>query len=493
MRRLVLLLSIFLLAAPGETLTGMVVDESGVPVEGARVRLRAAEAVVITGADGRFVLADPASAPGGEITAARPGHIIGGTTLKAGIFDYRIQLAPIPAGDDATYPWVTAIPEDDQAPRTDFGREPCGACHRRILAEWQDSAHARAATNARFLAFFDGRNGLSFKRSNPVASEGCGNCHSPMAPGEDPRQATGVGAEGVGCDLCHKVADARPGEGDRTGIRAVDLRRPPFGRQTIFGPFDDVPRGRDVFAPVFSESRYCAACHQQRVKDVPIYSEFEEWQKSKYAAIGVTCQSCHMRSEGQATTMSDLGPGRIERAPATLSSHRFHDSRSPGLLEPSIGLSLAARIEGDAVIAESEVANLGAGHHLPAGSPMRHMLLLVSAETEGTALSMTEGPALPEWSGDSVGKPGRGFAKLLGDSDRRAPVPPWQATTLAEDTRIPAGGTDRSRYRFALPQAGAVRVSATLLIRRTFPAWATTAGTDAGDIVVARKSVLIAR
>ena len=494
MRRLALLVLALLLAAPGETLTGTVVDASGQPVEGARVRLRSSSTFVLSARDGRFTLADPRAAPGGEITAASPGHIIAGATLKDAVFDYRIQLPAIPAGDDPTYPWVTAFPEDERAPRTDFGREPCGACHRRILAEWQESAHARAATNQRFLAFFDGRNPLSFKRSNPVANDGCGNCHTPMAPGDDPREATGVAAEGVGCDLCHKISQARPGQGDRTGVRAVDLRRPPFGRQTIFGPFDDVPRGRDVFAPIFAESRYCAACHQSRLGSVSPYSEFDEWQASRFARDGVTCQSCHMRGEGKATTMSDLGPGQIERDPKTLSSHRFHDALSPGFLAEALDLTLTARIDGDTIIAEVEVANRGAGHHLPAGSPMRHMLLMLVAEADRAPLPVIEGSVLPVWSGPTLeGRPGRAYAKLLTDGERQSPVPPWRAVALEADTRIPAGEQDRSRYRFRLDRQGPVQVSATVLIRRTFPAWADATGVDLGEIVASRKSVLLPR
>jgi len=252
MRRLALLLFAFLVAAPGETLTGIVVDAQGQPVEGARVRLRATAAFVLTGADGRFILADATVAPDAEITAALPGHIIGGTVVRSGIAEYRIQLPAIPAGDDPTYPWVTAFPEDDQAPRTDFGREPCGACHRRALAEWRESAHSRSATNPRFLSFFEGGQRLG---AGKVTVEACGTCHVPMDPTGDPQKFTGVAGEGVGCDICHKIAEAKAGDGSATGIRAVALRRPPFGRQTIFGPFDDVPRGRDAFAPVFAESR----------------------------------------------------------------------------------------------------------------------------------------------------------------------------------------------------------------------------------------------
>ena len=149
-----------------------------------------------------------------------------------------------------------------------------------------------------------------------------------------------------------------------------------------------------------------------------------------------------------------------------MSSHRFHDSRSADLLATSVGLTLSARIEGDTVVAEIEVANLGTGHHLPAGSPMRHMLVLVSADADGAPLTRIDGPALPEWAGDMHGKPGRGFAKLLGDKGV-VPAPAWQATAVVSDTRIPAGELDRSQYRFRLDRPVTARIGAVLVIRRT--------------------------
>jgi hypothetical protein len=495
MRRLILLLAL-LVAAPGETLTGTVVDAAGQPVDGARVRLRASSTVVLTDSSGRFALADATAAPGGEITAAHTGHIIGGAVLKSGVSDYRIALPAIPDGDDPTYPWVTAFPEDDQPPRTDFGREACGACHRRILAEWQASAHARSATNPRFLAFLDGASRLTSQRE-PVNVEGCGTCHVPMAPSDDLRKVAGVAGEGVGCDFCHKVAAARPGEGSFTGVRALDLRRPPFGRQTIFGPFDDVPRGRDAFTPVFTESRYCSACHQARDGKLAIYSEFEEWQASRYATAGVTCQSCHMRGDGRATTMSELGPGRIVRDPATLSSHRFHDSRSPDLLAGAVETAIAAERDGDVLVVSFEIANRGAGHHLPAGSPMRHMLLSIEAEAEGRPLELIEGSTLPSWAGaDLGGRPGRAYAKKIltaGSAEAGHPALPWERATTAEDTRIAAGDRDRSIYRFRLNGADPVRVTAKVIIRRTFPAWAEALDLTADEIRVATHSTTIRR
>jgi len=483
MRRLVLLLAALLVAAPGDTLTGIVVDAADQPVEGARVRLRASPSFVLTDAEGHFALADPAIAPDAEITAARPGHLIGGAIVKSGISAYRIQLPAIPAGDDPTYPWVTAFPEDDQAPRTDFGREPCGACHRRALAEWRESAHARSATNPRFLGFLDGGHRLG---AGTPKVEGCGTCHVPMAPTEDPGKLAGIAREGVGCDFCHKIAEAKPGAGKGTGAEAVELRRPPFGRQTVFGPFDDVPRGRDAFAPVFAESRYCAACHQARSGAVAVYSEFEEWQASRYAAAGMTCQSCHMRGNGKATMMTELGPGRIARDAATLSSHRFHDSRSPDLLADAVDTAMTTHRDGDALVVSVEIANRGAGHHLPAGSPMRHMLLSLTAEAEGRPLDLVEGPTLPSWAGGTLaGRPGRAYAKILHEASGDGhPALPWAGASQATDTRIPAGARDRTTFRFSLPGSGQVRIEARLLIRRSFPAWAEALSLDMAEITV---------
>lgn len=493
MHRLATALLALLLSAPGTPLTGTVVDEADRPIAGARVRMRAAPEFVLSGVDGRFVIADPRAAPGAEITAALPGHLIGGITTKDGVYDYRVTVRPVAAGDDRTYPWVSAFPEDELAPRTDFGREPCGACHRRILGEWLGSSHARSAANPRFRAFLRGGDGLSLARDDPGNAGSCVACHIPMEAA-GPVSADAVAGEGVGCDFCHKISEVSPAGTTREGALAVALRRPPFGRQTVFGPFDDVPRGRDAFAPVFAESRFCAACHQSRAGDVAIYSEFDEWRISRYARDGVTCQSCHMRGDGGATAMSDLGPGRISRDPATLSSHRFHDSRSPNFLADAIDLSLDTHVDGDDLVVTVEVANRGAGHRLPAGSPMRHMLLVVAATSDGKSLDLIEGPVLPTWSGgDLSGRPGHVYAKLLRDLSPEpiVPAPFWRPVALESDSRVPPDSSDRRVFRFRTLGSSPATVDARLLIRRTFDAWAKDKGLGDNEIMAAEASVAV--
>lgn len=476
LRLLALLVLALLAAAPGPALTGRVVDQDGRPLDSARVRLRSSEGLVLTGADGRFLLADPAAAPGREITAAAPDHAIAGATLRAGISDYTLVLRRLPPGDDPTYPWVTAFPTDARAPATDSGREPCGACHRRILAEWRGSAHARAATNPRFLAFFG-------DLAAPAGAESCGACHVPMQPGVDPRQAAGVAREGIGCDLCHKAAEIHAG---RTGVEALALRRPPFGYQSIFGPLDDVPRGRDAHAPIFRESRFCGACHQSAPGPEAAYSEFAEWQASPAAAAGLTCQSCHMRGTGGADRIADLGPGQILRNPATLASHGLRATP----IADTAGLRLSARIDRDGVAVEATVENRGAGHRLPAGSPLRHMLLVVEARVAGRTLTLAEGPALPAWTGSPAAQAGRVFAKQFADA-AGMPVPHWRAARLSADSRLPPAGEDRTQYRFALPPetAGPIEIEARLLVRRAPAA----GGGDPGEALVAREELSLDR
>jgi hypothetical protein len=117
---------------------------------------------------------------------------------------------------------------------------------------------------------------------------------------------------------------------------------------------------------------------------------------------------------------------------------------------------------------------------------MRHMTLVVTAEADGRALELAEGPTLPDWSGPGLaGKPGRAYGKLLRDATGTL-APHWRATTIETDTRIAAGAEDRTIYRFRAPNTGPVRIVAQVAIRRTFAAWADATGVGMGEIEVAR-------
>jgi hypothetical protein len=130
-----------------------------------------------------------------------------------------------------------------------------------------------------------------------------------------------------------------------------------------------------------------------------------------------------------------------------------------------------------------DVTNSGAGHDLPTGVTIRNLILVVAPTTsDGTVLAQQGaadggGPRVPNWGGagagderNFAGRPGKGFARVLVDENLVENVLFTEAINEF-DTRIAAGATDTSTYRFALPKDWAkrdVRVATELWYRRAF-------------------------
>jgi hypothetical protein len=157
---------------------------------------------------------------------------------------------------------------------------------------------------------------------------------------------------------------------------------------------------------------------------------------------------------------------------------------------------VAARRDGDTIAVEVTLTNDRTGHHVPTDSPLRHLILLVrAAGPDGETLAQTEGPVLPEWAGigDPAdghygGLPGTAYAKVL--EELWTEVSPsgayWNPTRVISDNRIPAMGSDTTRYRFAAP-GGEATVEVALLFRRAFIALMEQKGWEAPDIVMAEE------
>ena len=155
----------------------------------------------------------------------------------------------------------------------------------------------------------------------------------------------------------------------------------------------------------------------------------------------------------------------------------------------------------DGVLAEVAITNVAAGHHIPTDSPMRNMILVVTArDAQGNILPHLGDQIVPEWGGtdretyptqslipDYAGLPGKGFAKVLEDWDGTAPAPQWRnGIRIASDTRIPARTTDRSTYSFAAPADGQpASIEARLIFRRAFKPWMDAKGWNEPDLVLA--------
>ncbi len=304
--------------------------------------------------------------------------------------------------------------------------------------------------------------------------------------GVSPTDLTGEAADGISCDFCHKIGDVilDPATGlpypDKPGISSMRLFRPDEGQQLFFGTFDDVTR-RVSYLPLEEESAFCAPCHYgvfggvvgpgEVAGGVVIYNSFGEWLESPYSdpETGQTCQDCHM-------PVADYDYFAFPEQGGLRPRYPIHDHLMPGakdevLLQNSVTMTTTAQLREGEVVVEVSITNDKTGHHVPTGVPLRHMILAVRAtDANGNPLPLSDGPVLPDWTGDYAGQPGRTYAKILEDEwTGESPTGAyWRDIRLVEDTRLAAFAMDVSQYAFAAPADGSITVEARLIFRRAF-------------------------
>jgi mono/diheme cytochrome c family protein len=529
---------------PPDSVSGQVLDEAG-PVAGAVVRAQATNLFASTDVDGRFALT--VSELGEEpvnLTAWAPGYFCAGPVeARAGQNDLELHLHDHATQDNPAYAWLPSQYHPGQG--EDQG---CAKCHSSEgtdlpftlpVDEWLLDAHSQSAANRRFLTMYTGtdvhgnqspptRRGYSrdygafplrpdpnqpyygpgYKLDFPDTDGNCAACHTPAASvnapyGVNPSAVTGVAAEGVPCDFCHKVWDVRldPATGlpfaNMPGVLSFEFRRPPEGHQFFAGPFDDVAPGEDTYSPLQARSQFCAPCHFGVFWDTVIYNSFGEWLESPYSdpETGQTCQDCHMPTLG-AIHFARPDQGGLARDPATIFSHRMPGAMDEELLRNAVTLTATAQLEDEMVVVQVDITNDQTGHHVPTDSPLRHLILLVQAtDGQGRVLPQLDGPTVPEWGGVGdpseryyAGLPGKGFAKVL--EELWTGVSPsgayWNPNRILSDNRLAAFTTDSSTYTFAASDEGAVSVEVTLLYRRAFVEVMDQKGWDVPDIIMAQ-------
>ncbi len=502
--------------------TGKVTDGK-TPIPQAIVKIAATTVTDTTDEKGRFRLEYGKGTTGKLITAWKEGYYNGGIEIKEGNSDIEIVLELLPEKDNPEYEWVDPAPSF--APKRYMlallGKvKNCGDCHSSIIYEqWRNNGHAQAATNPRFLDLYngtdaEGNKGVQpgFRLDYPHSMGNCANCHAPTAAvknviGVDMNKLKGVEKLGVSCDFCHKVKDVhlRENTSMNTGVMHMDLRRPPEGHQTFFGPYTDVPNP-DAYAPIQSNSLFCAPCHQGGFWGVPIYESYSEWLASPYAAKGITCQNCHMRPDSVTTNFAP-GRGGLERDPLTIPSHFDFGSRDTAFLASSVKMETEGNVLDDTLRVTVAITNATAGHHIPTDQPMRNLILLVRAtNARGKDLTYAGGGTIPYWGGrgdpaegNYEGLPGKGFAKILHERNPQyvssskselqkqiSPSPQWRIINIQQDNRIPALATDTSVYKFQVRNEDLpVTLKTELIYRLTFKNWATMKKWDLKDIILA--------
>lgn len=161
----------------------------------------------------------------------------------------------------------------------------CGECHTEQYGDWRGSRHGMAFSPgllARLLEFSD--EGVT----------ACLRCHAPLLEQQrsflhlntwqdqpDHGQWPTLLAEGVSCPACHL----------RNRRLVVSTNRRDHG-----DPVDVSFHTHTQHASWFSQSHFCANCHQSKEKqNAPLLNNtFEEWRESPFAAQKISCQDCHM-------------------------------------------------------------------------------------------------------------------------------------------------------------------------------------------------------
>ena len=172
------------------------------------------------------------------------------------------------------------------------------------------------------------------------------------------------------------------------------------------------------------------------------------------------------------------GQGGLTRDPATIFSHRMPGASDEYLLRNAVSMTVTATIEGGLLQVQVMITNDKTGHHVPTDSPLRHLILLVSAEDEtGELLAQQDGPRLPDWcgvgapdQGHYAGQPGLVYAKVLAEqwTNNSPTAAYWNPTYLVSDNRLAPFDSDVTDYSFDTRNQGPVSIHVRLLYRRAF-------------------------
>jgi hypothetical protein len=539
-----------LIRASSSSISGYVLNETG-PIAGAMVRVKAAAIEATTAQDGSFLINGLPVGKAVYLTAWAPGYYIGGgeSIFRPGATGVEIYLTRHAQNDNCDYTWVSAFsqPGSEQnqcqnchssALSTDPGSTLPGSSTRELLPfdQWVEDAHALSAVNPRFLSMYLGTDvrgnpsplteyinnrdygriplrpdptqpyfGPGYKLDFPESTGNCAACHAPAAAinnpyHTDPSLVSGVGAEGVTCDFCHKIWDVRLDTGtglpmsNMPGVLSYEFLRPPAGHQFFAGPLVDVAPGEDTYTPIQTQSQYCASCHYGVFWGTQVYNSFGEWLDSPYSdpETGMTCQGCHMPSTG-ADHFALLDKGGFERQPDSIVSHRMLGASDAELLQNSVTMDIETERNSGLITITVTITNDQTGHAVPTDSPLRQMILILNVTDQAKeSLPMIGGSRLPAWCGigDPAlgyygGLPGKVYARIL--QERWTEVYPsgayWNPTRILSDNRLVPFASDTTQYVFKDADPGQkVKVEVSLIFRRAFIDLMDQKGWDIPDI-----------
>jgi hypothetical protein len=240
---------------------------------------------------------------------------------------------------------------------TDFrGRHPaaaqCGSCHAQHFEEWSRSFHARSLTSADFARVFSlyldslGKSA----QEDPQSSMACFTCHAPLLKNSRPETIRQVRAFVL-------ARDTKELEGFEVGCVACHMK----GDRTFAGPIRDPqsnPFHQSSFSNSYDDASFCAGCHTWTPRQVFCSDVYTDWEKSRAAKRGMTCQRCHMAGQ--------RGPAAAGAQQRILHSHVFPGGRSAAMLREAVVLNLKSAFRKDRLEVVATVHNL-TPHRVPDG------------------------------------------------------------------------------------------------------------------------------
>ncbi len=236
----------------------------------------------------------------------------------------------------------SAFPEsgtaDEAAPRWPphpaLAAIDCARCHAQVAAEWAQSAHAHAWTDAHYQAELG-----SLRRP-----DSCHPCHAPQplaqralgalplvrSDEQEPR------AHGVSCASCHL---------DPSGALLGPTGAPTSEHATL--------RSERMLAPGVDDA--CASCHATTIG--PVIALAADFQSGGPRAAGASCVGCHMPERPIATQAAGAASAPARRA----RTHALRGPHEPDFLRSAFELRVRAQRPG---ALELELHNR-AGHRVP--------------------------------------------------------------------------------------------------------------------------------
>lgn len=243
---------------------------------------------------------------------------------------------------------------------TGLSAKSCGECHVAVYEEWQQTMHAQAWIDPYFQVDW----AYDKKKQN------CLNCHTPL---ENQQPDLVLGFEDG--DYWSPITEENPQfdpELRREGVTCVACH---IRDGTVIGPYGSVDAPHPVAQDpsMISGMGVCRRCHAT--------PQANEWGTTSMSLCGTVeeiglggnepdCIGCHM-----AEVTRSLAPGYPERQGRL---HLWQGGHTPSTVRKALRVDVEPRKANSSTRGYLlKLTNVGAHHHLPTGTPDRHLVLNV--------------------------------------------------------------------------------------------------------------------